>query len=1589
MNVRNYLAILLFLAVFGLASSASAQCPSALPGGTYTINAGAPASTSNFQTFTAAITAMNCGVAGPVVFNVVAGSGPYVEQLTLNAITGVSATNTITFNGNGNTLSFAATASAARATVKFNGADRVTINNLTIAANGVDYAWVIQMANNSDYNTINNCSINSSMTLTGSSDAAGIVMSGSNTLVTSALGSGADCDYNTFSNNTFTGGYHSIILVGSTALSTGNKIINNTAKDFYYYGIRVDNQTGMTIENNDVSRPTRTTVSIFYGIDMDATFNTRVSKNRIHNPTGGTTTNTSTQYGIYLSASDATAGNENIISNNLIYNFTRGGAQYGIYNSGSDNAWYFNNTIVLNDGAYTGSSATRGIYQTTAATGLRFENNIVQVDRGGTGDNTVIYMNTPATVAIADRNVYIIGSTGTGVNAIGYLNTISYTNLLQWQTATGQDANSTDVSPAFANVTTGNFAPTNPEINNMGAPVGVTTDITGTTRSTTAPDPGAYEFSPATCTTPPTAGATASSITTVCGGGFATLSLTGNSSGAGQTYQWQRSATVGGTYTNIGSARTWAKNTISPTSSYYYRAAVTCGANTVYSTPLRVAVSATLPGGTYTINSAAPTGSGNYNSFTDAVDAIRCGIGGAVTFNIADGTYNEQVEIPAVFGTSATNRVTFQSVNGAANVTLQTASTAVADNYVIRLDGASFFTFKGITVKNTGTTYARCIEIAGMSSNDSIVSCLITGPTVTTTSTNVARIFGSALMGSNNIIKNNTIENGSNGIYLTATTANNSMNWVAEGNTVTGAYDNGIYFTYANGVKINNNNISTNVAVTHYGIYLSFSDNATEIIGNKISLTGTAGTKYGLYLNANDATATGKGLVANNVIYISTGSTIGAQGIRAAAGMYQRYYNNTVHIASASTTTGYAGYFNQTSATTSANNEIRNNVFVNTSGGYAMFVYNPALANNNTWDYNNLYTTGTKLVDRGSPATDYADLTAWRIASGMDINSISHVPGFISATNLAPDPANPASWSLNGRGVQIAGNNKDINGNNRSVTLTGGVPDLGAYEFTPTVIPPVATAVPATPVQGATQYFIFGQDTVASIDWSATGVLPTTLAVRQYSGTLPPQLLTSSPSSYMYFYTHIDMPTTTYDFTPNIRYKKPWLGAIQNETKIKMIRKLGSAAWLPYNGTGSTNNVPKSIVTAPGVANPGYFTGIDDDILFFAFIYPGKRAFCPGGNVVLEANTGNNLTYRWIKDGNYITGATGASYTTTVGGVYEVEETKNGAVVNSDPVTVTMVSPPPAVIAATGNPVICVGGSVVLAANTGSDLTYQWKFSGGNIPLANGATYTANAVGTYTVEVTNPGCSTVSAPVDITTEAMPMATINPVADVYLCPGAATTLQAAIPATGINNITAQWRVDGNDIPGATGNVFHTTAIGNYTVTLLSPNCPVSVSPGTNVFPAQAPVPVISRKDLTLTAQASFTSYQWFKDGVAIPGANQFFHTVSENGVYTVEVSNGGCTGLSADYPVTTVGINDRDGIAQQINIYPNPAAAVVNIAAPVAVDITLTSVEGRIVLQAKNAKQINISNLPEGVYLIKVMDGNGGLLYTQKLLKTSE
>lgn len=480
------------------AYSAPVQITVTLPvaGGTFTINSGAATGGTNFQTFTDAVNYLKCGITGPVVFNVNAGSGPYNEQITIPQISGTSAVNTITFNGNGQMLSFNSTTSTARAVITLNGADFITINNLVIDGSAGTYGWGVFFTNQADNNTVSSCTILTSTTNITNTNHCPIVMSGSY----SSVATGNNGNFNNIIGNTLIGGYYTVALYGNSAAgmqNMNNVLSNNTIQDSYSYSIYVLYQSGVVINRNNISRPTRTSSTTTAGLYFSTgNINGLVDKNRVHDMFGGfATPSTSTIYCFYVAA-DGSAGQENKFINNLVYNINSNGTIYGIYNTTAPYMRAYHNTIVLDDQSTT-TGAAYGFYQTGAAAGLDYRNNIIYLTRAGTGIKRCIYFVTTTSTIISNNNDLFLNSSGGTNNNVGQWGATNYATLTDWKTANANafDQQSLELDPMFVNPGAGDYNPANSQLDNKGTPVGVTLDIEGTPRSATIPDIGAYEFS--------------------------------------------------------------------------------------------------------------------------------------------------------------------------------------------------------------------------------------------------------------------------------------------------------------------------------------------------------------------------------------------------------------------------------------------------------------------------------------------------------------------------------------------------------------------------------------------------------------------------------------------------------------------------------------------------------------------------------------------------------------------------------------------------------------------------------------------------------------------------------------------------------------------------------------------------------------------------------------------------------------------------------------------------------------------------------------------------------------------------------------
>jgi hypothetical protein len=147
--------------------------------------------------------------------------------------------------------------------------------------------------------------------------------------------------------------------------------------------------------------------------------------------------------------------------------------------------------------------------------------------------------------------------------------------------------------------------------------------------------------------------------------------------------------------------------------------------------------------GTFTIDPAG-SGASNFVDFASAIQSVRtAGLCGPVVFNIAAGTYNENVYLDQITGSSPVNSITFDG-GSAATTTITYANSL--DTPTVFLDGTDFVTFTNLTIENTtqdGTaTDAFGIYLTNQADFNTISNC--TFNILETTSFDAVAIMASA-----------------------------------------------------------------------------------------------------------------------------------------------------------------------------------------------------------------------------------------------------------------------------------------------------------------------------------------------------------------------------------------------------------------------------------------------------------------------------------------------------------------------------------------------------------------------------------------------------------------------------------------------------------------------------------------------------------------------------------------------------------------------------------------------------------------------------------------------------------------------------
>lgn len=147
-------------------------------------------------------------------------------------------------------------------------------------------------------------------------------------------------------------------------------------------------------------------------------------------------------------------------------------------------------------------------------------------------------------------------------------------------------------------------------------------------------------------------------------------------------------------------------------------------------------------------------------------------------------------------------------------------------------------------------------------------------------------------------------------------------------------------------------------------------------------------------------------------------------------------------------------------------------------------------------------------------------------------------------------------------------------------------------------------------------------------------------------------------------------------------------------------------------------------------------------------------------------------------------------------------------------------------------------------------------------------------------------------------------------------------------------------------------------------------------------------VIARTGASLGTTAIYNTYSWLLNGTAITGATGSTYTPTANGTYKVVVTDlHGCKDTSDPFIMTGVGVGNAPSVAGQIKVFPNPARDMIYIQSPVKVNISIAGMEGKVIRAQQQAAQLSVSDLADGIYLLRITDQQGTLLRTEKFIKS--
>lgn len=453
-----------------LATIANAQLS-----GTYTINSNASQS-PDYTSLSAAASALSAGVNGQVIFEVAPGT--YEEYVTINEINGASETNRVIFRGMGaDNQQVIVTSNAGytdNSTLKLNGTDYVTFENMTVTTTSANKARLLVIDGQTDHNHFYN------MRFIGAVSNSNL--DGDKNLVYYTSGEWV-CHDNEFVGCHFENGYVALYYQGKNiyTLNDGVLVENCTFLNQSFKSVYISFTDNAIVRGNTITNHTHDVLTNYHAMDLLRIRYNSIIENNVMNVTRNS------NYATVFETRPAmgTAEQPVIIRNNIINLVSNVNTSWccELDDQNSSYVYFVNNTVKCS-----GSGNCGLMYVDKDWNNLFMYNNLFVNETSG----YVFRFQQNATDRYCDYNrIQFAG------NNLGRFTTTDCATLSDWTAATGFDSHSALCTPQF--VSGNDLHITSADGITVTHPLTyVPKDIDNQNRSTSAPCAGADEYTSGT-----------------------------------------------------------------------------------------------------------------------------------------------------------------------------------------------------------------------------------------------------------------------------------------------------------------------------------------------------------------------------------------------------------------------------------------------------------------------------------------------------------------------------------------------------------------------------------------------------------------------------------------------------------------------------------------------------------------------------------------------------------------------------------------------------------------------------------------------------------------------------------------------------------------------------------------------------------------------------------------------------------------------------------------------------------------------------------------------------------------------------------